>query len=382
MFPNIIIQACEGNFSIIFLTLLKNNMITDITHFKKCTIPQRNLYVIFFSLSTCLLYLNLFDTNFEVFPYWLLLFFFNKIRINEYLVLTGLSILGFLNQYLYPESRAFIDAIQIISLFMGIIFFNQLERREKFYLRKIFLCFIVINFFVMLFEYFNPEFQDFITNHYANRGNVAEMLIESRNHGVTGLSPEPSYGASLIMALTFASHQIKKLKMVFLPVIFFQMIMFKSLLGFAYLSFFLSTYFLGLIKTKRNIFNLSAFALLLLISILITLRLDIFTRAFMFIEDFNNGGLKYADFNQGSYRMLTLLNSMSFFNKDYETSFSLFSRISNLFHSVFISYLLLLFISLNKRYNFNDKSIFIFFYFLGSPIILWPFFVGSKFNDK
>ena len=164
---------------------------------------------IYLGLATCLIFFNPIHFNNEIFPYWLLFLPLIFKSVPTFIFCLTILSLGLVNYLLYPESRAIIDGLSILSAYLGLYIYNSLNEGEKKSLCDTFIVFIILTFIVMIFQKFNPQFHDFVLEIFSSRHDLSLFYIK-RNGAVTGLSPEPAYGSAMIiglMLILFLNHQ-------------------------------------------------------------------------------------------------------------------------------------------------------------------------------
>ncbi len=325
----------------------------------------------YLGVATCLIFFNPFHLNNEIYPYWILLFPLLLTNVQVFIFCLVILSLGFINYLFYAESRTLIDSLSLISLFIGVYSYSSLNNEEKRNLCDVFVIFIILTFMVMLIQKLNPQFHDFILKIFSSRSALSSFYID-RNGAVTGFSPEPAYGASLIVGLMlvlFLNHRLTK--SIYLLIIF-EIYLFRSITGIIYFIYtslvMLSSDYKIHIKYKYYLLTFLVFSF-----IFFTKDLLIFiNRPYEFIKLlFSSGSLVSAEENFGSQRIVNVLSSFKFFISDYITGYSPFAVFSYLGHSFLIPLIFLLaYIVMDK----NSKYLILSLPFLifGGPVMVWP----------
>jgi hypothetical protein len=328
----------------------------------------RSLYL---GVATCLIFFNPFHLNNEVYPYWILLLPLLFQSITAFIFSIVILSLGFVNYLFYSDSRAVIDSLSLVCLFIGVYSYSLLNNEEKRNLCDVFVTFIFLTFMVMLVQKYNPQFHDLILEIFSSR-NALSSFYKDRNGAVTGFSPEPAYGASLIVGLMlvlFLNHRLTK--SIYLLIIL-EIYLFRSITGTIYFIYtsllMLSSDYKIYIKYKYYLLTFLVFSF-----IFFTKDLLIFiNRPYEFIKLlFSSGSLVSAEENFGSQRIVNVLSSFKFFISDYITGYSPFAVFSYLGHSFLIPLIFLLaYIVMDK----NSKYLILSLPFLifGGPVMVWP----------
>lgn len=326
---------------------------------------------IYLGATTCLMFFNPFDGIHEVFPYWAILSPLLIRNINALIFILIILCLGFINYVFYWEFRAIIDSLEIISTFLGVYIYGLLNNEEKSKLCNIFIIFIYLSFVVMVIQKINPQFHDFILHFFSSRDALSSFYIE-RNGAVTGLSPEPAYGASMIVGFSLILFLNDRLSNFIYFLVLIELYLFRSITGIIYFIY------LTLIVAQANFKNfLQKKRILLTIFLLFSILfkndfLNFINRPFLFFEMlFSSGSLLKAEAIFGSQRLINAYDSFLFFNPIYSTGFSPFAVLSYLSHSVLISvfFLLIYFATKEPSKNFFLSLPFLLF---GGPTLSWP----------
>lgn len=326
---------------------------------------------IYLGVATCLMFFNPFGMRNEIYPYWLLFLplLFKSIPAFIFF-LTTLS-LGLFNYLLYPESRAIIDSLSVISTFIGLYSYRSLDGGAKKKLCDVFIVFIILTFIVMIIQKCNPQFHDLILDIFSSRHDLSSFYMK-RNGAVTGFSPEPAYGAAMIvglMIILFLNHRLSNFIYI---LILIELYLFRSITGliyFTYLTLIIS------LKDFKKFLKYKYYLVFFLTFSIIFFRNDFLffvNRPLLFINTlFSNGNLIESESIFGSYRLINVVESFKLFNPYYTTGFSPFAVLSNLSHSFLIPVIILLiYFSANRR----KKNIILSLPYLifGGPVLLWP----------
>ena len=208
---------------------------------------------ILFSILTCLMFLNPGIGEHELFPYWLILtpFFLKRNILKASLIIFISTLLIIINCFIYKNINFYItDSLQVLSVFIACIFFKELEITERVFFFKIINSFIWLQCIVMILQYIQPEIQSFTANLFAGRSSTLVVVALTRNNAVTGFSPEPSYGSSLLVGLYFLQLIFSRgTKIIIIPVLF-SLLLFKSVYG---LCLFYILWMIYVFKEKKYI---------------------------------------------------------------------------------------------------------------------------------
>lgn len=325
----------------------------------------------YLGLATCLMFFNLFSLSNEIYPYWILFLplLFKNIPAFIFCLIT--FSLGLANYLIYPESRAIIDSLSVISTFLGLYIYSSLNNEEKRSLCDVFIVFITLTFIVMVIQKFNPQFHNFILEIFSSRHDLSSFYVK-RNGAVTGFSPEPAYGAAMIvglMLILFLNHRLSHFIYI---LILIELYLFRSITGLIYFAYLTLIIFSQDFKMfLRNKYILVFFFIFSFIFFSNDLLLFI-NRPVLFINTlFSTGNLIETESIFGSQRFINVFDGFKLFNPYFSTGFSPFAVFSNLSHSFLIPVIILLiYVSANR----TKKNIILSLPFLifGGPVLLWP----------
>ena len=340
----------------------------------------------------------------EIYPYWVLLIFlvnwqFKKLSIYIYSAIF-IFILAFLKGIMI--SSFYKDFLQFTAIGIALYFFYQLNSSERNLFRNIIRYAIYFQFLFILFSYFDKDFQHFFYEIFSNRG-IDGLKALDRNGAFTGFSPEPSYGASLIIGLwiliSSEEDYFRKTKSgIDLTIVFLSLLFFKSVYGFIIFSL-VSFYFFCF--REMNYINRTFFTITNVFAIfgsyidLEFLRPSL-QRTWIFYESLINNFLtKQNSFenitsetfpnivldaerqaSSNSTRFTAILNVLDF-DKDstYTKSISAPVFLINIF-SFYFFFLVPIFIKLNSK-NLKDvfkNSYLIVLAFFITPMLVWPYY--------
>ncbi len=325
----------------------------------------------YLGLATCLIFFNPFSLNNEIYPYWILFLPLLFKNVPVFIFCLTIFLLGMANYLIYPESRAIVDFLSLISSFLALYVYSSLSTEEKKSLCDVFIVFIILTFIIMMIQKINPQFHDFILKTFSSRHDLSSFYIK-RNAAVTGFSPEPAYGAAMIvglMIILFLNHRLSNFIYI---LILIELYLFRSITGliyFTYLTLIIS------LKDFKKFLKYKYYLVFFLTFSIIFFRNDFLffvNRPLLFINTlFSNGNLIESESIFGSYRLINVVESFKLFNPYYTTGFSPFAVLSNLSHSFLIPVIILLiYFSANRR----KKNIILSLPYLifGGPVLIWP----------
>lgn len=354
---------------------------------------KREIGIWILSLGTCLMFLNPLNLNNEVYPYFLLAFAFLKIHLR--IAVAGLLVifLGFLWLGGDPNSRSIIDATVLTSMLVGCSLFDCLKDFEKLKVANIFFVFLLINFIICFIQFLSPEFQSLtnsvITAEYRN--NVLDT-VRARNGGVTGLAPEPAYGAALVVGLGLIVSAYKPEQWAVPLLVIGSLLLLRSVTGFFYGSLYL------VFVLIRHNWSFSyqrprlGYMLVVILAALIWVSFEnlgwarfgeISGRLINFVVlIFEYGSFLEAEATFGSNRISSILYSFSaLIIPDYQTGFSPAAAINFLTGSASATVFLAIFLMFKKGRGLSYLFCLVLL-FIAGPKLVWPIFYFALFGTE
>ena len=345
----------------------------------------RYMAIYYFGISTCLIFFNPLGLTNEIYPYFLFSIFFLRSSYLSIILSLIILIFGMIWFQVIPFSRSLLDSIIIVVMLLGAGIFHMLDFKERQIVLKIFKNFIFFTLLICLAQTLFDPIQAATYDFYTSRSSDAgfEALI---GRGVTGLAPEPAYGAAHIIGLSMLLATFQKPRFNLLISILIILLLMRSVSGFLYGMLYFS--FVTLIYFKLSYKNfLIIISLLFFLVIAFTVKFDveefllIFKRLFEFaVYVFEYRDLVLAESEFGSSRLVAVFSSFSqIFFYDYSSAFSPLSVLNRIFATpiifiVIVSYLLVV----NKFYF--SYIIPIIFLTVAGPTMLWPLFYTGIFG--
>jgi hypothetical protein len=344
----------------------------------KCQIS--NWKGVYLGVTTCLMFFNPLSLNNEIFPYWLLLPSLLFKNVFAFIFCSTTLSIGLVNYFVYPESRAIIDSLSLICLFLGLNIYSSLNNEGRRSLCNVFIIFIILTSIVMLIQKFSPQFHNFILGLFSSRENLASFYIE-RNGAVTGFSPEPAYGSAMIVSLMLILHLNHKLNRFIYALILLELYLFRSITGIVY---FIYISLIILLADYKKFIEYKYILLIFTVVFAVLFSNDflifIYRPVLFFKEFFSSGNLIDAESIFGSHRIVSVFYSIKLYIQGYTTGFSPIAVFSNLCHTILIPIIILLiYASPNVSKNFFLCLPFLFF---GGPTLMWPMQVLVLKNKK
>jgi hypothetical protein len=225
----------------------------------------------------------------------------------------------------------------------------------------------------MILQNILPEVQLLTANFFAGRSSDLVVVALTRNNAVTGFSPEPSYGSSLLVGLYFL-HLIytNNSKLLILPVVV-SLFLFKSVYGFTI--FYLFTFIYIYKKSKYFYPFLLMNVVLMFFAINISLTNTSLMRFLMFVNEvitskslLNAEKLVSTDSNRLDF-LLIFNNILDRFY--YYKSISVGVYLLQATHFVLILLAIVLFL-FSKPRLYGINLIVTILMFLITPILVWP----------
>jgi hypothetical protein len=270
----------------------------------------------------------------------------------------------------------FTDTLQVLSVVIAYFSFERLQTNEKNSFFTVVKIFIWVQCLFMVLQNFFPYFQTITAELFAGRPSSLVTLALTRNNAVTGFSPEPSYGSSLLVSLYFLLLLNDKFNPLLLIPTIVSLLLFKSVYGFGLF------YIFGLVHIIREnkyifltiIFNFF-FASVVLFNFASNSSLE---RIILFIKELvNSKSLLQAEkfVSQDSTRLDFLVIFNNWFEFDtYYKSISIgvyFLQATHFFLVFFILFLVLL----SRKFFFISNILTGILFFLITPILVWPSFL-------
>ena len=350
----------------------------------------RDIIIFYFGISTCLIFFNPLGLTNEIFPYFLFSILFLKASYLSILFSIIILIFGMIWFQVIPFSRSLLDALILSVMLLGTGIFHSLNEQEKLSVLKIFKNFIFFTLFICIFQTLFEPIQAATYDFYTSRSSEAglEALI---GRGVTGLAPEPAYGAAHIIGLSMLMATFQKPSFNVIISVLLILLLMRSVSGFLYgilyFGFITLVYFKFSLKNSLIVFGIS---ILLIIAFVFKFDINefllIFKRLFEFaIYIFEYRDIVLAEDEFGSSRLVAVFSSFSeIFFFDYSSAFSPLSVVIRIFatplvYIVILGYLLIV----NKFYL--SYLIPIVFLTVAGPTMLWPLFYtgiyGINYNN-
>jgi hypothetical protein len=332
----------------------------------------------FFAIFTVLMFFNPNFGNHEVFPYWLILtpFFLNKINFALYSIFFVTLLLIIFNIFIYDNIGLYVtDSLQVLSVILAYFFFKDLNNNEVVKFLKIIEIFIWIQCIVMILQNFFPNIQSISAELFAGRPSSLVTVALTRNNAVTGFSPEPSYGSSLLVGLYFMILLHNRSKIILILPVLLSLFLFKSVYGFGIFYIFFILYMLKI--RKYFLWTIFINIILLLIALFNITSNSSVERFILFVNELASSkslllAEKFVSGDSTRLDFLVIFKNWSEFNIYYKSiSFGVYYIQSSHF-------LILLFLPLtiliSKKNNLLSNVVVIFLLFLITPILIWPSF--------
>jgi hypothetical protein len=330
-----------------------------------------------FALLTVLMFFNPKFGNHEVFPYWLLLspFFLIKINSSFYITIFITLLFIFFNIFIFDDINLYlIDSLQVISVLLAHFFFKNLNSNEKFKFLNIVEIFIWTQCIVMILQNIFPNIQEITAELFAGRPANLVTVALTRNNAVTGLSPEPSYGSSLLVSLYFMLLFNNRAKLIIIPVLL-SLFLFKSVYGFGIFYVISMMYFFK--KRKYILWSIIINVILILIALFNLTSNSSIERFILFANELTSSkslvlAEKFVSGDSTRLDFLIIFKNWHEINIYYK-SISIGVYFLQTSHFIVLFFIPLI-LFLTKRNSFFLNICIIFLFFLITPILVWPFF--------
>lgn len=328
-----------------------------------------------FAILTTAIFLNLFSSENEIYPYYAVLLLFKKYDIKIVRFCLLIMIFSIFNFLILDHSRSIINGIISIVVLLSISVYHSLSKEDVSALCKVFKIFLFINFVVCFMQFLFPSFYSSINPFFSSRG-IEHVLVLTERFAVSGLGPEPSYTGALICGITLTLYLNKSLNILDILIIFIQLVLMKSISAFI----IILIYFIFMILLRKNISKKNIFKFLIAFLLVSFVALfSLYTR----IESLLNAEIKIESLEDiiniesvwGSTRLQNIYSAIQLYNGDVGNGYSIGACLAFIFHGLILLIIALIITGFNIHTNFLNFIPFLILAIFTGPALIWPLYV-------
>ena len=326
-----------------------------------------------FAILTTAVYLNLFNGQNEIYPYYAVLLLFKKYDIRIIRLCILIMIFSIINVIFFDQERAIINGVMAIIVILSIVTYHSLSKIDLNMLCNVFKIFIIINFVVCTLQFIFPSFFS-MTHSFVSARGVEHLAILAERASVSGLGPEPSYTAALISGIMLTLYLNKSLSVFDVIFILSQFVLMKSISGFIFILMYI---FLYLALKKNLLKNLLKIIIFLFIFIPIAWyslnsRLEIFLNSRIGLDSLED--VARIESLWGSTRFANIISAIQFYNGDVGNGYSIGACLSYIFHGLIFLIIGLIISGLKIDLKCLKFIPFLFLAIFTGPALIWPLY--------
>jgi hypothetical protein len=328
-------------------------------------------FAVSFAILYCLIFLNVFQTPNEIWPYYsLVVLTQSRFRIEEILLYLTLGIFSIIATFHYEDTTVFYDLVYLFIIIRTCFALHYLRHAEKLVIGYIFEIFIIISIVFGVLQLRLPFIMELTYFYFSGRPDQSiDLLINTRQAALL-IGPEPAYtGVHLISMLLFINtHSNRFTASVIYTIIL--VILTKSIVVI-FAAVCLLTY-ISFLHRRKLIMYLMGVVLIFVYGIYFEFINSLLERFAYFVTKLvRTGSLLEAEAALGSIRLQQIFKTqLQIFIFDYSKPFSVFGTFSTVLMSPIFATITLAIVC--KIFHIKFKIFPFIFVFLFGPVLLWP----------